>query len=846
MKRLVIGILAHVDAGKTTLSEGLLYEVGAIRNIGRVDHGDAFLDTDTIERQRGITIFSKQAMLETDEVSFTLLDTPGHVDFSAEMERSLRVLDYAILVISGADGVQSHTETLWKLLEHYDIPTFIFVNKMDLPTLGEEELLDSLSKRLDDGCVSFVGDDDAFFEAVAMQSDTLLDTFLKEGHLTTDRIVDAIAARQVFPVYFGSALKNIGVSDFWEGFCRYTADKKYPAAFGAKVFKIAEDEKGQRLTYMKITGGSLPVKTTLEGKDWSRKINEVRIYSGQKFSPVSEAFAGSVCAIPGLERTYPGEGLGIEREETPLLSEPVLTYGVLLPEGADMLAALAVFRKLEEEETQLHVIWNEMLAKIDVQVMGEVQLEVLKEILLTRFDLEVSFTSGSIIYKETIRNTVEGVGHFEPLRHYAEVHLLLEPGKKGSGLEFASHCPEDSLAKNWQRLILTHLEEKTHLGVLTGAPITDMKITLVSGKAHIKHTEGGDFRQATYRAVRQGLMQAENVLLEPWYSFMLEVPQDSVGRALTDLERMGAVFSAPEPGELASVIHGRAPVSRMREYHTTVLSYTHGRGRLACTYDGYDTCTDADVVIAEIGYDPEADLANSPDSVFCSHGAGTLVKWDAVFEHMHLPTLEKQRAEAEMPTEAVRHRRMMEDDDTLLAIYERTYGKIQHKNPGNVMRTPQPAKEYKAKAVQTGPTYLLVDGYNIIFAWDALAVIAEENLEAAREILIRRLCNYRAMRQNNLILVFDAYRVKGNVREIEEIHGINVVYTKEAETADAYIEKTSKQLVKHYRVRVATSDRLEQIIVFGQGVQRVSASEFLSEVEAAEKEMRDFIIENNG
>ncbi len=846
MKRLVIGILAHVDAGKTTLSEGLLYHTGAIRSIGRVDHGDAFLDTDKIERERGITIFSKQAMLETDEVSFTLLDTPGHVDFSAEMERSLRVLDYAILVISGTEGVQSHTETLWKMLRHYDVPTFIFVNKMDLPAADRETVLRALTQRLDGGCVAFDREDASFFENVAMQSDALLDSFLADGTLSTAEIADAITARRVFPVFFGSALKNTGVGEFWDGLCCYTTPKSYPTAFGAQVFKISEDEKGQRLTYLKITGGSLMVKSVLEGKGWSRKINELRVYSGLKYKTIPEALAGSVCAVPGLEKAYPGEGLGSQREEMPLISEPMLTYGVVLPEGTDVLSALAVFRKIEEEETQLHVLWNELLAKIDVQVMGEVQLEVLKEILQTRFGLAVSFTSGSIIYKETIRNTVEGVGHFEPLRHYAEVHLLLEEGKRGSGVELSVRCPEDTLAKNWQRLILTHLSEKTHRGVLTGAPITDIKITLIAGKAHVKHTEGGDFRQATYRAVRQGLMQAESVLLEPWYSFVLEVPQDAVGRALTDLERMGAVFSAPEPGELYTTICGRAPVSAMREYHAAVLAYTRGKGGLACTFDGYDECLNAEAVIAESGYDPEADLANTPDSVFCSHGAGTVVKWDEVFDHMHIPTLAKQREEEAMPLEGVRYRRMMEDDATLLAIYERTYGKIQRKEPGHTLHTPRSEKPYRAKPVPAGPTYLLVDGYNIIFAWETLSQAAQENLEMARSLLIGRLCNYRAMRDYRIIVVFDAYRVPGSFREVEEIHGISVVYTKEAETADAYIEKTSKTLVKQYRVRVATSDRLEQIIVFGQGIQRISASEFLAEVKAAEKEMRDFIAENNG
>ncbi len=844
MKRLVIGILAHVDAGKTTLSEGLLYAAGAIRSMGRVDHGDAFLDTDKIERQRGITIFSKQAMLETDAVSFTLLDTPGHVDFSAEMERSLRVLDYAILVISGADGVQSHTETLWKLLRHYDIPTFIFVNKMDLPTASKTEMLTKLQQRLDGGCLAFGEEDDAFFENVAMQSSTLLDAYLANGVLSDDEIASSVAARQIYPCYFGSALRNTGVGEFFAGVCRYTLQKEYPTAFGAKVFKITEDDKGQRIAYMKITGGSLPVKTQLEGKNWSRKVNELRVYSGIKYAQVQAAMPGSVCAVPGLDKTYPGEGLGFEKEDEALLSEPVLTYGVVLPEGTDVLSALAIFRKLEEEETQMHVLWNELLAKIDVQVMGEVQLEVLTEILNSRFGLSVEFTNGSIIYKETIRNTVEGVGHFEPLRHYAEVHVLLEPGKRGSGVEIAVNCSEDILAKNWQRLIVTHLAEKTHRGVLTGSPVTDIKITLVAGKAHIKHTEGGDFRQATYRAVRQGLMQAESELLEPWYSFVLEVPPQSVGRALTDLERMGAAFSAPVPGEILSTISGRAPISQMREYHTAVLGYTHGKGRLSCTYGGYDVCKNAEMVISEIGYDAEADLANTADSVFCSHGAGNLVKWDEVFAHMHIPTLaQKKEAESE-PVRRAQYQKILADDATLLEIYERTYGKIQQRTP-HTMHTPKPVQSYKGKPVPQGPTYLLIDGYNIIFAWDALSEIAKESLETARAILINRLCNYQAMRKNNVILVFDAYRVKGSVREIEKIHGISVVYTKEAETADAYIEKTTKELAKQYRVRVATSDRLEQIIVFGHGTQRVSAAEFLAEVEAAEKEMRDFIHNNH-
>ncbi len=841
MKRLVVGILAHVDAGKTTLSEGLLYTVGAIRSLGRVDHKNAFLDTDSLERARGITIFSKQAVLSTDAEEITLLDTPGHVDFSAEMERSLRVLDYAILVISGAEGVQSHTETLWKMLGHYNVPTFVFVNKMDIASSSEEAVMAEINERLSPAAVPFGKENEAFFENVAMQSAPLLETFLENGSIPDTAIAAAVAAREVFPVWFGSALKNEGVREFFEGVCSFTEEKVYPAEFGAKVFKIAEDEKGGRLTYMKITGGSLPVRTVLEGENWKSKVSELRIYSGAKFLRVQEAAAGSICAIPGLPGTFPGEGLGTEESDPALLSEPVLTYAVELREGTDVLSALAIFRKLAEEETRMYVLWNPLLQKIDIQVMGEVQLEVLKSILEMRFGLLVEFTNGSIIYKETIKNTVEGVGHFEPLRHYAEVHLLLEAGKRGSGLTFASDCSEDFLAKNWQRLILTHLAEKTHVGVLTGSPITDMKITLVSGRAHNKHTEGGDFREATYRAVRQGLMQAESELLEPWYAFVLEVPRDALGRALTELEMMGAELRAPEVGEEKSVVRGRAPVSKMREYHAKVLEYTRGRGRLSCTFAGYDTCPEAPRVIEEIGYRADADTANSADSVFCSHGAGYLVPWNEVFSHMHIESIAKQKEEEAKAAAPVRRPRAAADDETLLAIYERTYGKVQRRMP-DVLRTPKkPEATYKGKERPMGPEYLLVDGYNIIFAWESLSEIAKENLEIARAHIIERLCNYQAMRKNNVIVVFDAYRVRGAVREVEKVHGISVVYTKEAETADAYIEKTTRELVKHYRVRVATSDRLEQIIVFGQGTERVSASEFLDEVLRAEEEMRAFI-----
>ncbi len=844
MKRLVIGILAHVDAGKTTLSEGLLYAAGAIRQRGRVDHGDAFLDTNAMERQRGITIFSKQAMLEAEDFSFTLLDTPGHVDFSAEMERSLRVMDYAVLVISGADGVQSHTETLWKLLKHYDVPTFLFVNKMDLPTASKKQMLAELSARLDTGCIDFEERNASFFETAAMESNMLLDAYLETGTLSPEILADAISAREIFPCYFGSALKHEGVSEFLEEIARFTQEKQYPSAFGAKIFKITEDDRGQRLTHMKITGGQLPVKAELEGEAWKSKINEIRIYSGAKYKSVPVGVAGSVCVIPGLDKTFPREGLGIEKTEEPLLSEPVLTFGVDLPGGTDILSALSIFRKLEEEETQMHVLWNPALSKIDVQVMGEVQLEVIKEILRTRFSLPVTFTKGSIIYKETIADRVEGVGHFEPLRHYAEVHLRLEAGKRGSGLMFDTDCSEDVLAKNWQRLILTHLGEKIHKGVLTGAPLTDVKITLLTGKAHPKHTEGGDFRQATYRAVRQGLMQAESILLEPWYTFALEIPQEMVGRAMTDLERMGATFSPPEPGETCFVLRGRAPISKMREYHMDVVAYSHGRGRLTCAYGGYDVCTDAETVIREIGYDPEGDVENTADSVFCSHGAGVLVKWDAVFSHMHLAPADGEKKEEPAPFTGASYQKLSADDASLLAIYERTYGKIKERTY-HTMHTPKPVAPYKGKTKPQGPVYLLVDGYNIIFAWEELAEIAKENLETARSILLHRLCNYQAIRKNNVIVVFDAYKVKGGVGSVEQMHGNRIVYTKEARTADAYIEKTSKVLSKAYRVRVATSDRLEQIIVFGHGTERVSAAEFLKEVEHGEQEMRDFIEKHN-
>lgn len=843
MKRLVVGILAHVDSGKTTLSEAMLYTAGAISKLGRVDHQDAFLDTNEIERERGITIFSHQAQLSVGDCEITLLDTPGHVDFSAETERALQVLDYAILVISGSDRVQSHTETLWKLLEHYSIPTFLFINKMDLISSDRSAILPDLHVRLSDSCIDFTNPDEEFYENAAMTDPELLEEYMDAGTLSEDSIADAVASRRIFPCFFGSALKTEGVREFLQGLAQYTRMPGYGSEFGARVFKISEDDRGQRLTYMKITGGSLKVKEQLRGSGWEQKANELRIYSGAKYTSVSEVKAGGICAVCGLSKTFAGEGLGIEREAVQPVIEPILTYSVRLPDNIDLNTALNTFRKLAAEDPRMHVTLNEHLQKLDVQLMGEVQMEVLKRILADRFGMEVGFEHGSIIYKETIENTVEGVGHYEPLRHYAEVHLLMEPGEPGSGIVIGTKCSEDVLDRNWQRLILTHLSEKNHLGVLTGVPVTDIKITLINGRAHQKHTEGGDFRQATYRAVRQGLMQARNVLLEPWNSFTLEIPMENTGRAMTDLQQMGADFDTPETiGELTR-IRGSAPVLAMQDYHHSVTAYTRGRGRLFCAFSGYKPCRNADEIIAQIGYDCESDLENTADSVFCSHGSGFVVKWDKVYDYMHLPLYSEPKRSA-APAQERRAGSILASDDELLKIFEQTYGKVERKDP-RPMRTPQKEKPFKAKPLPTGPEYLLIDGYNIIFAWDNLKKIADVSLDDARQALIECVCSYRAMRRNNVIIVFDAYKVKGMQREVEQIHGISVVYTREAETADAYIEKTTKQLCKDYRVRVATSDNLEQMIIFGHGARRVTAREFYDEVTIAQEQIREFIRENN-
>ena len=856
MSKLIVGILAHVDAGKTTLSEGLLFKSGAVRKLGRVDHKDAFLDTDTQERERGITIFSKQAEFTWRDRAFTLLDTPGHVDFAAETERTLQVLDCAILVISGTDGVQGHTRTLWRLLEQHRIPTFLFVNKMDLAGADRARVLADLQKKLDGGCVDFSGGLGSIQEDLAACDEVLLEHYLSGKEIGAGEAADLIARRLIFPCWFGSALKLEGVEELLDGLAAYGPRREYPSEFAARVFKIARDGN-DRLTYLKVTGGSLKVRSVLDGgeKGWQEKVNQIRIYSGSKYQPLDEAPAGTVCAVTGLTQTRPGDSLGVEPPAGEPELEPVLTYQVILPAGCDRHAMLRNLRQLEEEDPQLRVVWNEVLEEIHLQLMGEVQLEVLTRLIRERFGVEVSFGVGNIVYRETITGPVEGVGHFEPLRHYAEVHLLLEPGERGSGLRFGTSCPTDQLDLNWQRLILTHLMEKRHRGVLTGSPITDMKITLVAGRAHVKHTEGGDFRQATYRAVRQGLMQAESVLLEPHYNFQLELPVDCVGRAMTDIQGMGGVVEPPEQEGELSLLTGHAPVSGLRDYWREVTAYTRGRGRLSCTLRGYEPCPDQDRIVEEMGYDPERDVENTPDSVFCAHGGGYTVKWDQVREHMHVDSglrLGQQPMEAEPAAPAGGQREYrggsLEQDKELQDIFERTYGKVEtkafqpQKKPA---RTSLDEGKYTIRNQKTGPEYLLVDGYNIIFAWEELKKLAAQDVSAARGALEEILSNYQGFRKCVVILVFDAYKVKGNPGSVEKKGNIYVVYTREAETADAYIEKATYDLGKEHRVRVATSDALEQMIILGHGALRVSARTFQAEVEQAEGEISALVARHN-
>ncbi|HBI64230.1 MAG TPA: translation elongation factor G [Clostridiales bacterium] len=863
MKRLVIGMLAHVDAGKTTLSEGMLYLSGNLKKLGRVDHGDAFLDTYRLERERGITIFSKQAILSLENTQFMLMDTPGHVDFSTEMERTLQILDYAILVISGSDGVQGHTETLWKLLEQYRIPTFLFVNKMDLDGAEHDAVLAQLRRRLSENCVDFSEgrDMELWREEAAVCSEELMAAYLDSGELPLPELRRAIVHRALFPCFFGSALRLEGVEYFLRGLEQYTVNPRYPKKFGAKVYKISRDPQGSRLTWMKITGGMLPVKTRLTNaglsvpKDeaWEEKADQLRLYSGEKYQMTDCVPAGCVCAVTGLTRTKPGDALGLEAASPAPVLEPVLTYQLRLPEGSDVTAALRQLRQLEEEDPQLHIVWNERLQEIHIQLMGEIQLEILKSLIEERFGLQVTFDTGNIVYKETIAAPVEGIGHFEPLRHYAETHLLLEPLPRGSGLEFASACSEDVLDRNWQRLILTHLAEKEHLGVLTGSPITDMRITLLTGRAHAKHTEGGDFRQATYRAVRQGLMKAESVLLEPWYAFRLELPQASVGRAMSDIPARGGTFDPPETDGENSVLCGHAPVAEMRDYPMEVLAYTKGRGRVSLTVDGYRPCHNTEEVVARMGYQPEADVENTPDSVFCSHGAGYTVKWHEVEKQMHLPAVIRLRADDSTPEQTVTrtarasYSSPQELDRELKKIFERTYGKIQprafrsarsmgYDHPREVLRQLEPAP---------AQDYLLVDGYNIIFSWDDLRALAQDSMDAARQSLMNTLCNYQAYRRCEVILVFDAYRVPGQTGVVERYHNIHVVYTKEAETADMFIEKVSYEISGRRNVRVATSDSIEQIIILAHGAQRISARAFRDEVEQVERQIAQSIRRQN-
>ncbi|HIX06490.1 MAG TPA: TetM/TetW/TetO/TetS family tetracycline resistance ribosomal protection protein [Candidatus Fournierella pullicola] len=858
MRRSTVGVLAHVDAGKTTLSEALLYQGGRLKKPGRVDHGDAFLDTDELERRRGITIFAKQAVLPLPGAVLTLLDTPGHVDFAAEAERTLSVLDCAVLVISGPAGVQSHTRTLWQLLARHQVPTFVFVNKMDLPGAEKSEVLAALNSALGGGFVDFSLPPEALGEELAGLDEAALEEYIDTGTVSEQSTAGLIAARRAFPCYFGSALKLQGIDELLAGLEHWAPVPVYPAAFGARVFKISRDEQGVRLTHIKVTGGSLKAKTLLEGvnaagEPWQQKADALRLYSGAKFAPLAEAEAGTVCAVTGLEHTWPGEGLGAEQNgEDPAL-EPVLACEVLAPEKTDASDLLAKLRLLEQEDPLLQVEWNEAAGRVQVRLMGEVQQQVLAHLMKSRFGLEISFGPGSIVYKETIAAPVVGKGHFEPLRHYAEVHLLLEPGPRGSGLVLASSVSEDELDGNWQRLILSHLAERRHPGVLTGSSVTDMKITLAAGKAHLKHTEGGDFRQATFRALRQGLMQAENILLEPWYSFRLEVPAGNLGRAMADVQRMGGRFDPPETTGEAALLTGEAPVSEMTGYAAQVAAYTKGEGRLAVTVKGYEPCHNAEQVIAASGYDPERDTENPADSVFCSHGAGVVVPWREAASRMHVEDHVRLREDAPsdpspVPARAARPAAgSLEEDAQLAAIFERTYGPAQRREL--LFRSPKDEKNTAPSGPwKKTPEYLLVDGYNVIFDWPDLKALAAQDLSTAREALIQILCNYQGYHQCTLIVVFDAYRVTGGAGGVQREGGVWAVYTKEAETADAYIEKVTYELgklEKERRVRAVTSDGAEQLILLGHGTLRVSSRMFRREMEATEREIAQIIAQHN-
>ena len=890
-QNIVIGILAHVDAGKTTLAERLLYLGGSIRKLGRVDHGDTLLDSNAQERARGITIFSAQAQLTIGEKEFTLLDTPGHADFSAEMERALQVLDYAILVISGTDGVQGHVYTLWKLLARHKVPTFLFINKMDLAAGKEEELLSELQEQLGEGVVDFRNmQSDDFMENVAVCDEAVLEHYLEHGDVEPVQLRNMLAARKVFPCFFGSALKGQGVEGFMTRVSEMLDEPECADNFGAKVFKISRDEQGNRLTHMKITGGSMKVKAQLSGTShykgkedgdncWQEKINQIRIYSGAGFRSVNEVYAGQVCAVTGLTKTYSGQGLGVEQASEQPSLEPVLNYQVMLPPECDVYQSFLKLRELEEEDPTLHIVWQEGSAEIHIQLMGEVQIEVLRTLIWERFGMDVRFDAGSIVYKERIASCVEGVGHFEPLRHYAEVHLWMEPGEPGSGMTFAAKCSEDVLDRNWQRLILTHLEERVHKGVLTGSELTDTKITLVAGKAHQKHTEGGDFRQATYRAVRHGLMYAASELLEPVYSFRLEVPTENLGRAMNDIQRMYGRFDTPDAVGETAILTGVVPVATMQGYQMEVAAYSHGLGRLFCTLQGYEPCHNAEEVIAAICYEPEADLEHTADSVFCGHGAGFVVPWDQVYEYMHI---EAGLMRGSMPEDgygtsdcaygsnadrnmhaagqAFQARRRTDNiDDGFIAqeeideIFRRTYGNNERTKKGwegRKKKAPTPyvgqAANYKPAPKADAEEYLLVDGYNIIFAWQDLKELADVNIDAARDRLADVLCNYQGYKKCHVILVFDAYRVKNHAETVIPYHNIHIVYTKEAETADNYIARTAARMEGQYKVTVATSDALVQMIIWGKSAVRLSAQGLREEVEKLGQDMKEVYLKESG
>lgn len=849
MKKTVIGILAHVDAGKTTLSEALLYTAGQLKKLGRVDNKSAFLDNYELERRRGITIFSKQAVLRTENTEITLLDTPGHIDFSSEAERTLQVQDYAVLVISARDGVQPHTETLWRLLLRYNVPVFIFVNKMDLEGSDKNRVLAELKKHLSENCADFTASDDEICENAAFCNEKLMEKYIEEGSLSDVEIAKAIRERNIFPCWFGSALKLDGVAEFIEGLEKYTLQTEYRPEFGARVFKIARDPQGNRLTYMKITGGSLKARSIVSYMPKSseeqieEKVNMLRIYSGEKFESSDTVQAGGICAVLGLSATYPGQGIGFEKELLKPMLEPVLTYRVILPKDISSVEFLPKLKQIEEEDPQLLVSSN-AAGEIYVHLMGEIQAEVLKSLVEDRFGVSVDFDSGSVIYKETVAAPVEGVGHFEPLRHYAEVHLLIEPGEPESGITVNSLCREEVLGKNWQRLILTHILEKTHSGVLIGAPLADVKITLVAGRAHIKHTEGGDFRQATYRALRQGLMKAKNVLLEPYYAFRLEIPAEQLGRAINDIRIMDGKISSPESNGITAVINGRAPVSEMRSYAKDVMAYTKGKGKLSLFSDGYAPCHNAEKVIDAAKYNPESDIANTPDSVFCSHGAGINVKWYDVEKYMHVTSgmdVETGDKIPSMPNPKLLKRNLNIDDKELEAIMEREFGPIRRRQYSEaVLDTPK-----TAHAAERKKEYIIVDGYNLIFAWDGLAALAKENFDAARHILTDILCNYRGYTKCELVLVFDGYKVKGNTGEKSDYNGIHLVFTKENETGDMYIEKLVEEVGKNYSVKVVTSDNLIQVSALRAGVLRVPAREFIKEIERVNDQIKEIIAENS-